>query len=562
MLADELLSAEGPVATRSAYLRQRVLECVPATLLVLTIPVPIFLWQLVPAVGYIILCCYVIYLAGLSVDMTLRQAVEFFSLMRTRRIDWAGRLAGLERPYERLDELSPLRRLSHNERDERQALLGWIRDSDAPDPARLWQLIVIPVVNEGPEVLGPTLDAISTADYPLSRVAVCLSFEARGRTWTDEAVDQFAAQYRDHFGLFLTLWHPDGLPGEARVKGANITWAAKQARTVLHQSADDDHIVVSVFDCDTRASADYFAGLAWTYLTDPARDVNSYQPIVLFHNNVWDVPVVSRLIGHMASMWNMADSTRIGRTRIFSSHAAGMRSLVGIDFWAINVVPDDSRQHWRFFYGTNGRSMTRPLHIPVYLDAVQADGYLKTLAEQYLQIRRWNYGVIDFPYVMAQNFANPQIPLSTRLLQTYRQLSDFHRRAITPLLLMITGQIIKRLDTPPGGHTTLLAAVAGRVESWTWTVGLTSLCVGLAVALALLPERPPHRSVLTYLKFAAEWVLLPFVLPVFFSLSAVEVQLRLLAGRYLGFRVTAKARTSIVGTVGRRPGAGRPSRAR
>jgi len=264
---------------------------------------------------------------------------------------------------------------------------------------------------------------------------------------------------------------------------------------------------------------------------------------VLFHNNVWDVPAVSRLIGHMASMWNMADSTRTGRTRIFSSHAAGMRSLVGIDFWAINVVPDDSRQHWRFFYGTNGRSVTKPLHIPIYLDAVQGDGYLKTLAEQYLQIRRWNYGVIDFPYIMAQNVARPQIPLSTRIVQTYRQLSDFHRRAITPFLLLVTGQIIKRLGTSTVVHPSRLTEIAGRMESWTWVVGLTSLCVGMTIALALLPACPGHRSFLTYIRFAAEWLLLPFVLPVFFSLSAAEVQLRLLTGRYLGFRVTVKART-------------------
>lgn len=531
------------MATRSAYLWQRTFECIPAVLLVLTIPVPVVLWRLSPRIAYVILCCYVIYLACLSVDMAFRQAAEYFKMRRILRIDWTSRLSALSHPYGRLDELSPSRRLSRNERDERAALLDWIRDGSPPDPDRLWHLVVIPVANEGPEVLRPTLAAILAANYPLSRVAVCLSFEARGRRWTDERVEQFVRPYQDRFGMLLTLTHPDGLPGEARVKGANITWAAKQGRTVLNQVVDDEHIVVSVFDCDTRASVDYFPALAWTYLTDPRRDVNSYQPIVLFHNNVWEVPTVSRLIGHMASMWNMADSTRKGRMRIFSSHAAGMRSLAGIDFWAINVVPDDSRQHWRFYYGTDGRSTTRPLHIPVYMDAVQGDGYLKTLLEQYLQIRRWNYGVIDFPYIMAQNVANPRIPLRLRILQTYRQVSDFHRRAITPLLLFVASQIIKRFGTPAFVEPTTLTEVAGRLQSLTWTVGLMSLCVGMMIAVALLPKRPPGQTLLIYVKLCGEWLLLPFVLPLFFSLSAAEVQLRLLIGRYLGFRVTAKTRT-------------------
>lgn len=547
--------------TRSAYLRQRTFECIPALLLVLTVPVPLLLWEFPVRVGYPILCGYVIYLAGLSVDMSFRQAAEFLRIRRIRRVDWRHRLSALHDPYQRLAELGRLPRLGRSEREERAGLLAWIRDGEPLDPELLWQLVLIPVVNEGPEVLTPTLDAILTANYPSTRLAVCVSFEARSGNWTDEAIDRLLAPYRDRFGILLALRHPDGLPGEARVKGANITWAAKRARTALHaEGIDDEHIVVSVFDCDTRASSEYFPALAWAYLTDPGRDVNSYQPILLFHNNLWEVPAVSRLIGYMASMWNMADSTRTGRMRIFSSHAAGMRALVRVDFWAINVVPDDSRQHWRFFYGTDGRSATRPLHVPVHLDAVQGNGYLKTLVEQYLQIRRWNYGVIDFPYIMAQNLANARIPLPRRALQTYRQLSDFHRRAITPLLLFLVSQIIKRLGTPMLLHASTAAAVAGWLQSWTWAVGLVSLCVGMAVALALLPEPPRQRSALIYLKLCAEWVLLPIVLPVFFSLSAVEVQLRLVLRRYLGFRVTAKTRTLALADCAREvqepPGAG------
>ena len=95
--------------------------------------------------------------------------------------------------------------------------------------------------------------------------------------------------------------------------------------------------------------------LTYTYLTNPNRDIDSYQPVLLFHNNVWDVTTASRLVGYIASMWTLVDSTRPERLRIFSSHAMGMKALVGVNFWSRNVIPDDSRQFWRMFYGTEGR---------------------------------------------------------------------------------------------------------------------------------------------------------------------------------------------------------------
>lgn len=541
MSPTNLISAEGPLPTREAYRRQRVYECIPALLLVLTVPIPFLLWWISPRAAYVVLCGYLVYLAYMSIDLAGRQVIEFLTMRRVQRVDWPARLSALADPYPRLAELDRLPRLSKSEREERAALVARLAETDALDPAQLWQLVVVPVANEGSAVLTPTLEALASSRYRLDRLVVCVSFEARCRHWTDEAIERLTAPYRDRFGMLLTLRHPDGLAGEARVKGANLTWAARQAREALHAAGiRDEQVVVSALDCDTRVDVDYFGVLGWTFLTNPHRDVDAYQPILLFHNNVWQVPVVSRLVGHLASMWSMGDATRRGRMQIFSSHAAGMQALVRVDFWAINIVPDDSRQYWRLYYGTEGRSRTRPLHIPVYLDAVQGRGYVRTLVEQYLQLRRWSYGVIDFAYIMTQNVAHPRIPLSMRLVQTFRQLSSFHKRAITPVLLFIVGQIITALNkrgVPLGSHMIL---ATGRVQSWTWVVGLVSLAIGMVVSLALLPVRPRGHSLRARLRLGAEWLLLPVVLPVFISLPALDVHLRLVVRRYLGFRVTVK----------------------
>jgi hypothetical protein len=58
----------------------------------------------------------------------------------------------------------------------------------------------------------------------------------------------------------------------------------------------------------------------------------------------------------------------------------------------------------------------------------------------------------------------------------------------------------------------------------------------------LLPKRPPHRRPTAWARMIVEWLLLPVVIPVFLSLPAIDAQVRLMTGRYLGFRVTPKRR--------------------
>lgn len=535
--------------TRSAYFRQRVFECIPTVLLLLTIFFPLLIWAFSAELTFVVLCGYLIYLAVLSIDMAIRQASELIRMRNAQRVDWQARLNGLHRPQQRLNELNQVAYLTRRDVEERSGLLARVGDREAPDPRNLWHLVVVPIASEDSEVVRPTLDALLSANYPQDRLAVCLSFEDRCLIWTDDAIDKLLKPYERRFGMLLRLRHPDGLPGEARVKGANISWASKRARMALHAAGVGDvDVVVSAFDCDTRASADYFSVLAWTYLTDPKRHVDCYQPILFFHNNVWEVPAVSRLVGYLATMWNMGDATRRGKTQIFASHAIGMVALVHVDFWATNVVPDDSRQHWRLYYGTDGKSETKPLHVPVYLDAVQHQGFVKTLIEQYLQIRRWSYGVSDFPYVMDQNFTNSRILLRQRALQAVRQLSSFHKRAATPILLFVTGQVISQIETANLPNVSLLTAAASFIQSWAAAAWLASMLVAMVISLILLPGRTGHQSPLIYLKLGAEWLLVPLVLPIFFSLPTLEVYLRLLLRRYLGFRVTVKSRVAQTAT--------------
>ncbi len=540
-------SAETPRLTRPAYQTQRFLESVPALLLALPILVPIVLLAFSPRIAFVAFSAYLAFWLCASFSLAVRQAWEYHTMKRYRGLDWDDRLRHLNDPYARMHALADLSRLSGSEAEELQALDVWTHSGpDVPAPDDVHHLVVIPVYSEGRQIIEQSLEAILAADYPADRLMICLTFEARSLNWSPAEIDALRDRFAGRFGRFHTTRHPDGLPGEGRVKGANISWGAHEARRLLLAAGiRDQQVIVSAFDCDTRPSAHYFQVLTYTHLTNPNRDVDSYQPVLLFHNNAWEVPSASRLVGYIASMWTLVDSTRPKRLRIFSSHALGMRALVGVNFWSTNVIPDDSRQYWRMYFGTNGRARTVPLHLPVYLDAVQSHTWWATMREQYRQIRRWSYGVIDFPYIMEQNFSNQRIPLKEKFVQTFRQLSQFHLWATVPLLLLGLRVTVNYM-TPTVTHSTAkLVELASTANAAATVLTPISLIISMVVALKLLPKRPRTKGRRTWGKMIVEFLALPIVAPVFFCMPAIDAQVRLLFRRYLGFRVTVKLRSDI-----------------
>ncbi len=516
----------------------------PAILLALAVVVPLALLATSATLAYLAFSAYLVFWLGTSFTLAIRQAREYRTIQRYRRTDWNTRLAHLTDPYARMHALADQPRLDEAEAEELVALNHWVHAGpEVPAPDDVHHLVVMPIASEDASIVHQSLDAILEADYPIRRLMMCLSFEARSTVWDAAAIDELARRYGHRFGRFMTTQHPDGLPGEGRVKGANISWGAQLARQELHRDGiRDEQIIVSAFDSDTRPSRHYFQVLTWTHLTNPGRAVDSYQPVLLFHNNAWDVPSASRLVGYIASMWTLVDSTRPERLRIFSSHAMGMPALVGVNFWSTNVIPDDSRQFWRMFYGSGGRAKTVPLHLPVYLDAVHSHSWRATMREQYRQIRRWSYGVIDFPYLMEQNALHAEIPWKVKAQQTFRQISQFHLWATVPLMLMALRPITSHLQPYVVHSSLMLTDLAAMANLAAVILSPISLLISAVVALRLLPRRPDHKPVRTWFKMVGEFIGLPLVAPIFFCAPAIDAQVRLLLRRYLGFRVTVKSR--------------------
>ncbi|HPN67492.1 MAG TPA: glycosyltransferase family 2 protein, partial [bacterium] len=242
----------------------------------------------------------------------------------------------------------------------------------------LWQVVLLPSYNEGVEIIKPSIESYLRADYPKERIIVVLALEERAGEELNKQRAILRETYKDKFADFLIYTHPDGIAGELKGKSANATWATKQlVKYLAEKKIDFSDVLLSNFDCDTRVHPQYFANMSYKYLIAKNRMQKTYQPIPMFNNNIWDIPLLTRTVAISASFWQIIESTRSYRMVNFSSQAMCLQTLIDIDFWDVTIVSEDSRQYYRAFFYFGGDHEVIPLYTPVYMDAVLSDNFWK-----------------------------------------------------------------------------------------------------------------------------------------------------------------------------------------
>jgi hypothetical protein len=340
--------------------------------------------------------------------------------------------------------------------------------------------------------------------------------------------------------------HPDGIAGEVRGKGGNITFAGRAvAAQLAEQGFDPEHVIVTTFDSDHRAGRQYFSYLSYEYAKNPNRIHKSYQPIPMFYNNIWDAPAPMRVIATNNSFWVLIEAMRPHRVRNFAAHAQSLRALLDTDFWSVTTIVEDGHQYWRSWFTFDGDHEVVPLYVPVYQDAVLAETYRKTFVAQYKQVRRWAYGVSDFPYVVRHSIRNHRISLLNKVVHIFRLFEGHFSWATAALTIAYVAWLPLFLNEkfshgPNSELAHQLPVIASRVQN----VALIALIITIAISMISLPKRPERYGPRRSLAMVVQWVLLPVVGIAFGSLCAIDAQTRLMFGRYLEFQVTAKSRKS------------------
>lgn len=404
----------------------------------------------------------------------------------------------------------------------------------------IYHAIIFVTYKESYEVIRESIRSYTKSRFPSSKMILVLAGEESDKENFQINAEKIRKEFGPKFSHFMVTIHPKNLPGEIRGKSANATWGAKQFKKYSDKKGIPyENIIISNFDADTVAHPNYFAELTFKYLTEDRRTEKAYQPTHLFHNNIWDVPVMMRMVALSCSYWRMAESVEKDKYKSFSSRSLSMKTVIDVNYWDPSVIPEDSRQFWTAYTIYEGRHTLVPILSPVYMDAVLSDTYIKTFKSQYEQLRRWAWGVCDFPFVALNLWYHPTIKWTDKVYKIYEFLKNSFFWATGPILITFMGFIPGMIN--PAFRDTVLAYNVPRVMSDMLTISSGGIIMCAVISLAMVPGNT-RRRFFGQMALVLQWLLIPVVSIFLSAIPALDAQTRLMFGKYLEYKVTQKAR--------------------
>ncbi len=405
---------------------------------------------------------------------------------------------------------------------------------------QLRQVIFIPTVDEDIAVLRHALDGLKASTYPLDKLIVVLAGEARVQASFEVTAQQLTQEYGDVFGGWLVTLHPADLPGEIAAKGANLNWAGHRVQEYVDaQGWDYADVIVSSFDSDTVVHPEYFACLAYHYITHPNPTRSSFQPLALYNNNIWESPSFARVVANSTTFWLMAELARPKPLWTFSSHSMSFKALVDVGFWQNDIVTEDSRIFLQCFLYYDGDYEVTPLYIPVSMDTAHAGGFWSTVKNLYKQQRRWAWGIEHFPFMFWHFWKSPLPRKKWYLL--FNLSEGMYSWSTAPIMILLLGYL-PLFFLSGADQTTVIAQNAPFILEWLMRLAMIGIFGSAILNVFLLPTDISGHKAFKILTILVQWIVLPITLIVFGSIPAIDAQTRMLRGKYLGFYTTKKVR--------------------
>jgi hypothetical protein len=410
----------------------------------------------------------------------------------------------------------------------------------------LRHLIILPTLNESAVIIRSSLQALIDDGFPTEQMIVVLAMEERSGQEAHDKAEIIEREFAQKFGRFIVTFHPDGVVGELKGKGANQAWAARVVKDKIIDAEHIDYgkILVSVFDIDTEVKAGYFFALSYKFLTvrDPYH--SSYQPVPFYQNNIWEAPFFSRVTACSNTFWQMIMQIREESLVTYSSHSMTWRALEEIDFWSTTNVSEDSRIFWHCFMYYNAHYRVEPITYEVSMDITHDETLWLTAKSLYKQQRRWAWGGENIPYLIfntGKRWHNPGFDRKKALSHILIQVYGFHSWATNALIIAVIGW----LPLLFGGdrfNSTVLSGNLPYVTQNLMSVAMIGLVLSAAISALLLPRQQEKPKFGKRLWMVFEWVFVPVIIIIFGSVPCLDAQMRLMAGKYMGFLVTPKSR--------------------
>lgn len=418
---------------------------------------------------------------------------------------------------------------------------NWRKEIESfPDWQKVAHLVVIPTYKEPLHILERTIGSLAAQDLPLTQIHVILAMEEKEDQFERaKKISVLEEKFKKLFGNFLVTVHKL-VPGEVAGKSSNERHAILQAKAKLVKRGkiDQKYSVVTSCDADHSFHPKHFSYLTYKFLDDPARYSKFWQPAVLFYQNIWKLPALTRVLNSLSSIWNLSQLPRKDRLVNSQNYSLSFRLLDEVGYWDPDIIPEDYHIFFKSFYKTRGKVEVEAIYLPLFADAPQADSLWGTIKGQYFQYQRWAWGVSDDPYVIKNYFLTPGVSFGTK---TFRLIALIRDHFLWPVnwFIITLGISVPVLLNPEFARTVIGYTLPG-ISSIILTISLSFLVVMLIIESRHRPARPATVPSWRAALWPAEYVLMPIVGLLFSALPGLDAHTRLMLGKYLEYRVTEK----------------------
>jgi len=417
----------------------------------------------------------------------------------------------------------------------------WLKDLKSfPDYQKVKHFVIIPTYKEPLHILERTIGSLEKQTLPRKQILVVVAMEEKeDRKEREKKIKALKKRFKNIFGgLYFT--HHKLTSGEAVGKSSNERYAAIWAKenVIKKENLDMKYLTVTSCDADHKYHPNHFACLTYKFLDNPKRYNYFWQPAILFYNNIWDLPAITRVPNTLGSIWNLSQLPRKDRLINQQNYSLSFKLLDETDYWDPDKIPEDWGIFFKAFFKKNGRVEVEPIYLPIYVDAALAKGFWATIKNQYNQYKRWAWGVSDLPWIIKNYFSSTKIPFWDK---TTRVIHALWAHLLWPVnwFAITIGLTLPTILNPAFGRTTL-GYMVPKISSAILTTALLFLGITLILDSKYKPKKPKDYPLIKTILTPLEFVLMPIAGFFLSALPGIDAHTRLMLGKYLEYKVTEK----------------------
>lgn len=147
----------------------------------------------------------------------------------------------------------------------------------------LKHIVILPIYTEPRTVIEDAVKSLIENEYEYKKnIVILLATEERApeaESHAEYIIEKFAKSEIE----IINIVHPENLPNEGKVKGANITFAIKEYEKMA--KLDPKSTLVSTIDTDAKVEKNFFSIISATFLSTEYPDHAIFQYTPVYSNN-------------------------------------------------------------------------------------------------------------------------------------------------------------------------------------------------------------------------------------------------------------------------------------